>query len=47
MAGAVSIAATRYRSIGAPILDEKSYKPTFEAFKLGTMISDKSDGGAS
>ena len=23
-------------------LDEKSYKPTFEAFKLGTMISDKS-----
>ncbi len=24
-------------------LDEKSYKPTFEAFKLGTMISDKSE----
>ena len=23
-------------------LDEKSYKPTFEAFKLGTLISDKS-----
>ena len=24
-------------------LDEKSYKPTFEAFKLGTMISDESE----
>ena len=24
-------------------LDEKSYKPTFEPFKLGTMIEDKSD----
>ena len=23
-------------------LDEKSYKPTFEAFKLGTLISDQS-----
>ncbi len=27
-------------------LDDKSYKPTFEAFKLGTMIDDRSGGGA-
>lgn len=27
-------------------LDEKSYKPTFEPFKLGTMITDKSSEGA-
>ena len=28
-------------------LDDKSYKPTFEPFKLGTMITDKSKEGAS
>ena len=28
-------------------LDEKSYKPTFEPFKLGTLISDKSKEDAS
>jgi trans-feruloyl-CoA hydratase/vanillin synthase len=27
-------------------LDDKSYKPTFEPFKLGTMITDKSKEGA-
>ncbi len=27
-------------------LDDKSYKPTYQPFKLGTMISDKSEEGA-
>ena len=27
-------------------LDEKSYKPTFEPFKLGTLLTDQRSGGA-